>query len=78
MEDKRADLGALPEHPDLGTEDVAAIREIGDNTGSMRLKGASADQDEVAPDRWPLVEDLVAAGRRYGIDAERDLATLAG
>jgi aryl-alcohol dehydrogenase-like predicted oxidoreductase len=73
VEDKRAELAALPQ-VELAAEDVAAIRAIGDNTGSMRLKGASADQDEVAPDRWPLAEELVEAGRRYGIEPARDLA----
>ncbi|MGI9019350.1 MAG: aldo/keto reductase [Solirubrobacterales bacterium] len=72
--DKRAELAALPPGARLDPGQVALIREIGDNTGSMRLKGASADQDEVTPDRWPLAEELVAAGRRYGIEPERDLA----
>jgi len=74
VEEKRAELASLPARLGLDATDLAAIREIGDNTGCMRLKGAAADQDEVAPDRWPLAEELVEAGRRYGIDAERDLA----
>jgi aryl-alcohol dehydrogenase-like predicted oxidoreductase len=77
VEDKRAELAALPAATALSADDVAAIREIGDNTGSMRLKGASGDQEEVAPDRWPLTDVLVEAGRRHGIEPERDLVQTA-
>ncbi len=74
IEDKRAELGALPAEQRLSDEDVATIRAIGDNTGSMVLKGASpAFEGEEQPDRWGLSEDLVAAGERWGIDPERDL-----
>ena len=75
IEEKRAELAGLPPEATLATEDAATIREIGDNTGSMRLKGASADQREVAPDRWPLSKDLIEAGERYGIEPERDLVS---
>ena len=75
IEDKRAELAALPPNAALTAEDAAAIREIGDNTGSMRLKGASPDHEGPdAPDRWSLSADLTDAGRRYGIDPERALA----
>ena len=40
IEDKRAELAALPEQR-LSDAQVAEIREIGDNRGSMALKGAS-------------------------------------
>jgi aryl-alcohol dehydrogenase-like predicted oxidoreductase len=74
IEDKRAELGALPAEQRLSESDVAAIRVIGDNTGSMVLKGASpAFEGDEQPDRWGLSEDLVAAGSRWGIDPERDL-----
>ncbi|HYJ20510.1 MAG TPA: aldo/keto reductase [Solirubrobacterales bacterium] len=74
IEDKRAELGALPVDQRLSNEDVAAIRAIGDNTGSMVLKGASpAFQGEEQPDRWELSDELVAAGSRWGIDPARDL-----
>jgi len=74
IEDKRAELGALPAEQRLSDEDVAAIRAIGDNTGSMVLKGASpAFEGDEQPDRWPLSDDLVAAGSRWGIDPARDL-----
>jgi aryl-alcohol dehydrogenase-like predicted oxidoreductase len=73
IEDKRAELAALPVDSRLSAEEVAAIREIGDNTGSMRLKGGAPDQREVAPDRWPLSRELAETGERWGIDVERDL-----
>jgi aryl-alcohol dehydrogenase-like predicted oxidoreductase len=74
IEDKRAELAALPAEQRLSDEDVAAIRAIGDNTGSMVLKGASpVFEGEEQPDRWGLSDDLVAAGTRWGIDPERDL-----
>ena len=74
IEDKRAELAALPAEQRLDDAAVAAIRAIGDNTGSMALKGASpAFEGEEQPDRWPLSDDLVAAGSRWGIDPERDL-----
>ena len=74
IEDKRAELAALPAEQRLSDADVAAIRAIGDNTGSMVLKGASpAFEGEEQPDRWALSDELVAAGERWGIDPERDL-----
>jgi aryl-alcohol dehydrogenase-like predicted oxidoreductase len=76
IEAKRVELAALPAEQRLSAEDVIAIREIGDNTGSMVLKGASpAFGGEEQPDRWPLNPDLLAAGERWGIDPERDLVT---
>ena len=54
---------------------VAEIRAIGDNTGSMVLKGASpAFEGDEQPDRWGLSADLAAVGDRWGIDPARDLA----
>jgi aryl-alcohol dehydrogenase-like predicted oxidoreductase len=74
IEDKRAELGALPAAQRLSESDVTGIRAIGDNTGSMVLKGASpAFEGDEQPDRWALSDDLVAAGDRWGIDPARDL-----
>jgi aryl-alcohol dehydrogenase-like predicted oxidoreductase len=73
IEDKRAELAALPTEQRLRAEDVDQIRAIGDNSGCMTLKGASPDQDEERPDRWPLTDELVEVGRRWGIDPRRDL-----
>jgi aryl-alcohol dehydrogenase-like predicted oxidoreductase len=74
IEEKRAELAALPAEQRLSPNDVAAIREIGDNTGCMALKGANPDHEGAErPDCWPLSEDLAAVGDRWGIDPSRDL-----
>ncbi len=74
IEDKRAELAELPAEQRLTEEEIAEIRRIGDNFGSMALKGASPEHEgEVRPDRWPLSPELVAAGERWGVVAERDL-----
>jgi aryl-alcohol dehydrogenase-like predicted oxidoreductase len=74
IEEKRAELAALPAEPRLSEEDVAAIRAIGDNTGCMSLKGASPEHGGAErPDRWALNEELVDVGERWGIDPSRDL-----
>ena len=74
IEEKRADLAALPADQRLSESDHEAIRSIGDNTGRMVLKGASPvhDGDERA-DAWALSDELAAVGGRWGIDPERDL-----
>ncbi len=74
IEDKRAELAALPAEQRIGEAEREAIRAIGDNTGSMALKGASpAHEGADQPDRWSLDDDLVAVGGRWGIDPARDL-----
>jgi len=74
IEDKRAELAALPAENRLSPEDVEEIRAVGDNTGSMALKGASPEHEgEERPDRWPLTEGLATVGSRWGIDPDRDL-----
>ena len=75
VEDKRAELAAVPAVSPLSAEEVEAIRAAGDNTGCMELKGAATGYDgPVVADRWPITEDLAALGARYGVDADRDLA----
>ncbi|HET8564959.1 MAG TPA: aldo/keto reductase [Solirubrobacterales bacterium] len=74
IEDKRAELAALPSEQVLTDAEIAEIRAIGDNTGCMALKGANPEHEgEERPDRWPLTEDLAAVGSRWGIDPRRDL-----
>jgi aryl-alcohol dehydrogenase-like predicted oxidoreductase len=74
IEDKRAELAALPAELLLSDEDMAQIRAIGDNTGSMVLKGASpAFEGDEQPDRWELSDELAEVGDRWGIDPARDL-----
>jgi aryl-alcohol dehydrogenase-like predicted oxidoreductase len=77
IEDKRAELVATPADVVLDADEVAAIRAIGDNTGSMALKGAAPDHEgDTRPDRWALDAHLDAVARRWGIDPERDLRQL--
>jgi aryl-alcohol dehydrogenase-like predicted oxidoreductase len=74
IEAKRLELAHLPADQRLSPEDVTAIREIGDNTGCMALKGASPEHEgEERPDRWPLSPELAKVGDRWGIDPQRDL-----
>ena len=74
IEGKRAELAAVPDLPPLSAEEVAEIRAIGDNTGSMALKGAAPGFDgAAAADRWPLTDELAAVAGRWGIDPARDL-----
>ena len=55
IEEKRAELAACRGPVVLSDDEVAEIRAIGDNTGSMALKGAAPDYEgEPPPDRWPL------------------------
>ena len=75
IESKKTELAALPEESRLSDEDLEAIRAIGDNAGCMALKGASAAHEgDERPDRWALTPELAELGRRFGIEAERDLA----
>jgi aryl-alcohol dehydrogenase-like predicted oxidoreductase len=75
VEDKRAELAALPSEQRLTVDDVDAIRAIGDNTGCMALKGGSPEHDgEDLPDRWGLDEELLEIATRWSIEPQRDLA----
>jgi aryl-alcohol dehydrogenase-like predicted oxidoreductase len=74
IERKREELAAVPAHSPLTVEEVVEIRAIGDNTGSMLLKGATPDHDgEDQPDRWAPAPDQLELARRWRIDPERDL-----
>jgi aryl-alcohol dehydrogenase-like predicted oxidoreductase len=74
VEDKRAELASLPSHNTLSERELDELRRIGDNTGTMALKGASLEHEgPPLPDRWPLDEDLDAVATRWGISPERDL-----
>jgi aryl-alcohol dehydrogenase-like predicted oxidoreductase len=78
IEEKRAELAALPPEQRLSGEEVAEIRAIGDNSGCMALKGASPDHSgEERPDRWPVSPELAEAAARWRIDPERDLRFMA-
>ncbi len=76
IEDKRAELAAVgAADTRLSEQELSEIREIGENTGSMALKGASVEHDGPSrPDRWPLDQELTAVADRWGIDPARDLS----
>jgi aryl-alcohol dehydrogenase-like predicted oxidoreductase len=74
IEDKRAELAALPGEARLTAQELAEIRAIGENLGCMTLKGASPEYaGEPLADRWALSGELVAVAGRWGIDPARQL-----
>jgi aryl-alcohol dehydrogenase-like predicted oxidoreductase len=78
IEDKRAELAALPAEVLLSATEVQELRAIGDNAGSMALKGANPTHEgEARPDRWGMSEELDALAARWEIAPERDLTQLA-
>jgi aryl-alcohol dehydrogenase-like predicted oxidoreductase len=78
IEEKRAELAAVRGPSVLSAEDVETIRALGDNRGSMVLKGAAPDfEGEPLPDRWPLTPELAALAGRWGIEPGRDLTKAA-
>jgi aryl-alcohol dehydrogenase-like predicted oxidoreductase len=78
IEDKRAELAAVPAESVLSNAEVEEIAALGDNTGCMTLKGASPEHDgEERPDRWALDDRLQAVARRWRIEPARDLARAA-
>jgi aryl-alcohol dehydrogenase-like predicted oxidoreductase len=75
IEDKRAELAALPSELRLSDADVAEIRRLGDNTGAMALKGASPQHaGDEQPDRWGMDAHLERVAQRWRIEPARDLA----
>jgi aryl-alcohol dehydrogenase-like predicted oxidoreductase len=79
VEQKRAELAAVPAVSPLSEQELAEIDAIGDNTGSMALKGGSPlHQGEPRADAWPLDDDLRATAQRWGIAPERDLVMAVG
>jgi aryl-alcohol dehydrogenase-like predicted oxidoreductase len=71
IERKREELAGVPAEVVLSDAEVAELRAIGDNTGSMLLKGATPDHDgEERPDRWALDEERAELARRWGIEPE--------
>jgi aryl-alcohol dehydrogenase-like predicted oxidoreductase len=77
VEDKRAELAGLPAEMRLSEADISEIRVLGDNTGSMALKGASpVHEGDEAPDRWGLDDHLAEVARRWRIEPAQDLVKL--
>jgi aryl-alcohol dehydrogenase-like predicted oxidoreductase len=78
VEEKRAELAATPDPSPLTADDVAELRAIGDNRGSMLLKGATPDHDGPAlTDRWGVDAELAELAARWRIDPARDLTRVA-
>ena len=77
IESKRAELASLPRQLLLSETEVAELRAIGDNSGSMVLKGASVEYEgEQLADRWQLDEQLGQLAARWEIAPRRDLVKL--
>jgi aryl-alcohol dehydrogenase-like predicted oxidoreductase len=74
IEDK---LASLPAQLLLNEAEVAELRAIGDNNGSMVLKGASVEYEgQQQADRWQLDERLGQLAARWEIAPRRDLVKL--
>jgi aryl-alcohol dehydrogenase-like predicted oxidoreductase len=74
IEQKRAELAAVRTPSPLSAAEVRELREIGDNSGCMTLKGASPEYEGAAlADRWELDEELSALAARWEIAPEREL-----
>jgi aryl-alcohol dehydrogenase-like predicted oxidoreductase len=74
IEDKLDELAALPDVT-LTPEECDFIRHVGDNTGCMKLKGASAAHEgDDLPDNWRVHEDVADVARRWHIEPSKDLA----
>jgi hypothetical protein len=74
IERKRDELAAVPVEPILSEAEVHELRRIGDNRGSMLLKGGTPDHEgDDLPDRWEVGPRLAAVARRWAIDPDRDL-----
>ncbi len=77
IENKRAELASLPVEILLSDAEVSELRAIGDNRGSMTLKGASVEYDgEPLADRWALGGELQELADRWEIAPRRDLVKL--
>jgi aryl-alcohol dehydrogenase-like predicted oxidoreductase len=78
IESKRDELAAVPAERVLSGAEVDEIRRIGDNRGSMLLKGGTPDHEGAElPDRWEVGPELAAVAERWAIDPDRDLRRLA-
>jgi aryl-alcohol dehydrogenase-like predicted oxidoreductase len=77
IEDKRAELASLPAETLLDETEITELRAIGDNSGSMTLKGASVEYEgEPLADRWELSAELRQLAERWAIAPRRDLVKL--
>lgn len=70
IEDKIREYGKMPDIR-LTAEEVEAVRQIGDNTGCMKLKGASSRHSvSERCDEWPMRPELLALAESYGVGTE--------
>jgi hypothetical protein len=70
IKDKIREFAALP-NIRLTAGEVEAVRQIGDNTGCMLLKGASKRHaTSERPDEWPMRGDLLELAEKYGLGAD--------
>ncbi len=77
IEEKRADLAALPAEIVLTAEEIDEINAVGENAGCMTLKGAAPDYEgDPVADQWPLDERLLKLAARWEIDPEAQLRLL--
>ena len=80
IERKVEELAALSSDPRLQSlllspEEVELNGQIGSNKGCMSLKGANpAHTGEAEADHWAMRPELIEAGRRWGIDPQKDLS----
>lgn len=78
VEDKRSEIASLAAEPRLAPDQVEEIRSLGDNAGSMALKGANPEYSGAeSADRWGLDDRLQTVAQRWSIDPERDLVKAA-
>lgn len=67
MEEMIDQVASMPEIR-FTPEEVEKIKNIGDNTGCMQLKGASERHEEsTRPDEWPMRDDLLQLASKYGL-----------
>jgi len=75
IEDKLVELAAVRPGCPLTADELAFIRQLGENRGCMKLKGAHPDHTGPdLPDNWALDQETRAAAARWQIDPVRDLA----
>ncbi|MSX11886.1 MAG: aldo/keto reductase [Actinobacteria bacterium] len=77
VEEKRAELAALPSEIVLTEDEIAEINAVGENAGCMALKGAAPGYDgDAVADQWPLDDQLVKLAARWEIDPDAQLRLL--
>jgi len=69
IEAKLEELASLPSENLLSAEEIKTMTEIGDNTGCMKLKGASERHlgQDARPDEWAIREDLLDVSKAWGL-----------